>query len=376
MSSKLPPFELVTTAPAWEACLARLRQEPRLAVDLESNNMFVYREKICLIQISIPGQDYIIDPLTELDFSPLGELMVDARIEKIFHAVEYDLILMKREHAWEVNNLFDTMWAARVLGYPKIGLANVLKETFGLELQKKYQRANWGKRPLTAEQLAYAQHDTHHLLDLRERLARELKEKGRWDEALEAFELQTHVKLPDISFKPDGFWSIKGAQDLSRRQQAVLHALYIYRNQVAKKRDTPPFKVLGNRTLIELAGRTPSRIQELHAIHGLSPRLVRQQGRQILKTIQRGLAAPLPVRRRKPRKPDAIVNRYDLLANWRKEVGLARGVESDVIVSRDALWEIAEVNPHTVTDLAKIESIGAWRVAQYGAEIIELLHKP
>jgi len=133
---------MITTPSDWKSCLARLEGEPRLAVDLESNSLFAYRERVCLIQISVPEQDYIIDPLSGLDFSGLGALFQSHDTEKVFHAAEYDLILMKREYGWDLANIFDTMWAARILGYARIGLASILESQYGLKLNKKYQKAD------------------------------------------------------------------------------------------------------------------------------------------------------------------------------------------------------------------------------------------
>ena len=204
----LPRFEHVRSKAAWQPCLQRLQREPRIAVDLEANSMYAYREQICLIQISIPDQDYIVDPLGDFDLAPFGALIEDAAVEKVFHAAEYDLMLMKREFGWQLRNLFDTQWAARILGVERVGLANVLDDVFDVSLDKRFQRANWCRRPLSEGQLAYAQADTHYLLRLREHFAAALQEAGRWTEAQEIFEEQQRVQLPDLSFDPDSFWTV------------------------------------------------------------------------------------------------------------------------------------------------------------------------
>ena len=144
----LPPYKLITTTIEWEKCLAKIQAETQVMIDLEANSMFAYREQICLIQISIPEQDYIIDPTKGIDLSGLGDIITDPLVEKVFHAGEYDMFLLKRQHGWQLNNLFDTMWAARILGYEKYGLAGLLNTLYGIELDKKYQRSDWCKRPL------------------------------------------------------------------------------------------------------------------------------------------------------------------------------------------------------------------------------------
>lgn len=371
---KLPPHKLITTQSDWRFCLEKLQAEPRLAIDLEANSMYAYREEVCLIQITIPGQDYIIDPLGVADLSGLGDIVQNPAIEKVFHAAEYDLTLLKRQFDWQLQNLFDTMWAARILGYPRYGLASMLETVYGIVLDKRYQKSNWCKRPLSPEQLVYAQLDTHHLLQLRDHLEAELKTAGRMAEAAETFAEQTHVKLSNNNFDPDDFWSISGAFDLTRQQQAVLKALAIYRDQEAHQRNQPLFKIFHDKTLIELAQTTPSSLATLREVYGMSAGQTRRYGRQLLNVIAEGLQAPHPpYPPRSQRPPEAAMNRYDKLHTWRKNTASQRGVESDVIISRDALWAIALQNPQTEAELQQLEEVGAWRGKTYARDILDVL---
>lgn len=372
---KLPPFLLITRPHEWRDCLQQLRVEPRLAIDLEANSMFAYRESVCLIQISTPKQDYIVDPTADLDLDGLGQLIADPAPEKIFHAAEYDLILLKRQYGWELNNLFDTMWAARILGYRRFGLASLLEQFYQVKLNKRYQKSNWCKRPLAPEQLAYAQHDTHFLFQLRDRLAQEIEEAGFAEEAEELFVEQTKIELNDNSFRPDSFWSINGARDLNRQQQAVLKALNIYRDQEAQRRDRPLFKIFNDKTLVGLARRMPGDMDELARVHGMTHGQIRRYGRTLLQVIARGKNDPLPKypRQKKKRSSEVAVLRYDKLRQWRKERAKLRGVESDVILSRGALWEIACTNPQSQDELDVLNSIGSYRCTTYGEEILRVL---
>ena len=372
---KLPPFFPVTKTSEWQECLKHLRAEPSLAIDLEANSMFAYRESVCLIQISTPDQDYIIDPTTDLDLAGLGRLIVDPAVEKIFHAAEYDLILLKRQYGWELNNLFDTMWAARILGYQRFGLASLLEQFFQVRLNKRYQKSNWCKRPLSAAQLAYAQHDTHFLFKLRDRLGQEIDEAGLAEEAAELFAEQTQITLNDNSFDPDSFWSINGARDLSRRQQAILKALNIYRDQEAQRRDRPLFKIFNEKTMLALAREAPSSMEELAHVHGMTRGQIRRYGRSLLQVIERAKQARPPAypRRQNKRAPEIAMLRYDKLRQWRKERARSRGVESDVILSRGALWEIACTNPQSRDELDQLDSIGSYRCSAYAEEILDVL---
>jgi len=366
----LPPFRYVDTPAAWAACLPDLQAAPRLAIDLEANSMFAYRERVCLIQISTANADYIVDPVGA-DLSGLGPLLADPAVEKVFHAAEYDLILMRRDYDWEVNNLFDTMWAVRILGYSQMGLASLLEKFFGVSTSKRFQKANWCHRPLSAAELAYAQMDTHFLLALRDLLAAELAASGHAAEAEETFREQSRVRLPNNGFDPEGFWSLNGAYDMSPEQQSVLRALYLYRDREAKRRNIPPFKILGDRTLLEAAVQLPVRISDLAAIHGMSAGQQDRYGRAILEAIATARHAPPPQPpRRSPRPPDSVLNRFDRLHRWRKTRAQARGVESDVITGREALWTIAQTAPRTMADLEALAVLGPWRLATYGEEIL------
>jgi ribonuclease D len=370
-----PQHQFIEDAHSWSSCIEKLIHEPRIAIDLEANSLYAYREQVCLIQISIPDKDYIIDPIADFKFNELREILLNPSIEKIFHAAEYDLILLKRQFHWELVNLFDTMWAARILGLPRCGLANLLSDFYGVKHNKKHQKANWCRRPLSQDQLTYAQIDTHYLLQLRNDLSNKLAQVGRLQEANEIFAEQTKITLPTNSFDPQSFWRINGVRDLSGRGRAIAKALNLFRNRQARKMDRPPFKVFQDRTLMEVAKVAPGSIDEFDGIHGMSVGQVRRYGKSIITVIAEAQNGPIPERRKPttPRPPEAVSNRYDQLHNWRKQRAKARGVESDVIISRDALWTLAKNNPKTLKDLEKINILGPWRLQAYGDEIITLL---
>jgi ribonuclease D len=370
----LPPFRYIDAIRSWRDCLAELREQPRLALDLEANSLYAYRERVCLIQISTDRQDYILDPTAITDLSGLGALIEDSRVEKVFHAAEYDLILMKQDYGWALRNLFDTMWAARILGYERCGLANLLADKYGVQVNKKYQKANWCRRPLPEAQLRYAQADTHYLLALRDELDHELRRAWRLDEAIEIFEEQTRVEPTPRTFDPDDFWSVNGVDKLSRRQQAIARRLNSFREDEARRRDRPPFKIFDNRTLLALAERQAGDLDELASVHGMSQGQLRRYGRALLTEIERAQADPPPARpRRNSRPPEAVSARYEKLHNWRKQKARERGVEADVIISRGALWSLAWKNPQTVAQLQDLDGIGPWRLEAYGQELVRLL---
>ena len=188
------PAPVLVTGPQALRLLARtLNNQEIIAVDTESNSLYAYQEQVCLIQFSTLEGDYLVDPLALEDLSALGEVFANPKVEKVFHAAEYDLICLQRDFDFRFENLFDTMIAARVLGREAVGLAAMLGEHFGIEVDKRHQRANWGRRPLAAEMLAYAQQDTHYLIELSARMRAELEASGRWALAAEDFERLAHA---------------------------------------------------------------------------------------------------------------------------------------------------------------------------------------
>ena len=365
---------LVEDADSLGILIDALSAEQVFAVDTESNSLFAYKERVCLIQFSTAHRDFILDPFRFTDLSALAPLFADPSREKIFHAAEYDVLCLKRDYGFEFQAIFDTMVAARTLGWQRTGLAVILEERLGVQISKKHQRANWGMRPLPQSLIDYAQQDTHHLLALRDIQWKELVSIGRHKEAVEEFARVARLQSDRDSFHPDDFWRVKGAGALTPRQAAVLRELYIYREKQAERANLPRFKVLGDRTLMAMALEPPSRMGELSRFEGMSPRQIQRHGQALLKAIARGHKASTPKKPRYQRLPMDVRNRYELLQQWRKEKGKTRGVEPDVILPRQALWILAHSLPRTLADLDLLEDIGAHRRELYGSEILELLN--
>ena len=352
-----------------------LALDPVVAVDTESNSLHAYRERVCLVQFSTRGADYVLDPISVPDLGSLAPFFANPDQEKIFHAADNDLVCLRRDYRFAFANIFDTMTGARTLGWPQVGLAAILDTHFGVKMSKKYQRADWRRRPLTPEQLEYARLDTHYLLALRDKQLEELTASGRWPEAHEEF---VRLGRPrddpnDASPDPPTFWRVKGARDLSPEKAAVLEALFAYREQEAERTDRPPFKVMGEATLMELTRRAPRRAEDLQSLPGMTPEHTRRHASGILQAIEQGLQAPAQHAPQTPREPDDVRDRYDRLHTWRKERARGRGVESDVILPRTALLDLARRAPRTHDELAQIMDFGPWRRETYGKEILALL---
>ncbi|MBI3244169.1 MAG: HRDC domain-containing protein [Chloroflexi bacterium] len=372
---ELPPPVWVDTPSRLATLAADLNAQSIIAVDTESNSLHAYRERVCLIQFSTIAADSIVDPLALPDLSPLATPLANPAIEKVFHAAEYDLICLRRDFGWKINSIFDTMVAARTLGWQQLGLAALLETYFGAQVNKRHQRADWGKRPLPPDQLSYARFDTHYLIPLREKLAAELNTKACWAEAREEFERLTHLNgnAAAVIFDPENFWRISGARDLKPRQAAILRELYIYREEAARRINRPPFKVMSEATLLALTEAVPHTLDDLKVIPGMTDGQIRRHGTQLLRVIAHGRKAHPQHPPSVERQDSDVLERYEILRRWRKQRAQERGVESDVIIPRDVLWEIALHPPQSFSDLESVAGFGPVRRAKYGEEIIKAL---
>ncbi len=371
MKSSLPAPVWVDTPDGLRQMCASLRRQPRIAIDTEANSLYAFREQVCLIQFSIPDADYLLDPLTLHDLTPLADIFSSPAIEKVFHAAEYDLLGLQRDYGFTFTNIFDTMLAARILGYKQLGLGSLLAEKFQVEIDKRFQKADWGARPLPPGLVDYARLDTHYLLELRDVLENELRERERLDLAREDFQRSCYVTNGSKQVK-ERWERIDGQQDLTPRGRTILNELCLSREKLAERLKRPLFKVLNDHALLKLAQAEPDSIDALKAA-GLSDRQIDRFGRAMLEAIQRGQTAPLvkPTETEKP--SNAILNRLNKLKNWRKKKAEELGVESDIVLPRVYLMPLAEHNPRTLEALSAVMSDSPWRVRQFGAEILKSL---
>lgn len=372
------PYKLLAP-PVWvdkpsllNQMIGDLSAQPRVAVDTESNSLHAYREQVCLIQFSTLQKDYVIDPLALDDLSSLGPIFGNPKIEKIFHAAEYDLICLRRDFGFQVSHLFDTMHAARALGYPYVGLDNLLAEKFHFEMDKRHQKADWAVRPLSSAQLDYARLDTHFLFDLRNVLETELEEKDRLQIAREDFARACKVDVPKEKLNGTSWKRFSVRKDISPRELTVLSELCVSRDQIAERMNRPVFKVISDALLIDIARNLPEKDVDLAGL-GLSPKQIHLWGGELLEAVKRGTVAAL-VEREQPKRPnDATLKRVEKLKNWRKKAAEELGVESDIVLPKTYLNALAENPPKNLKDLESIMHASPTRFAKYSEQIMRLL---
>lgn len=374
----------IKTAPALKALAGELGKCGTIAIDTESNSFHNYHERICLIQISTPRSDFIIDPLAVTDLSPLSEIFEAPGIQKIFHAAENDVVLLKKHHGFEFQNVFDTLLAAQILGHREVGLASLLARFFDIRLDKGPQRSDWARRPLSAVQLEYAIGDTRHLSRLRDALHKELVETDRLSAAEEEFERLAAKRPVERQPDPAAYLRIKGARKLPDVRRGILQKLFAWRESTARSIDRPPFRVISNETLIELSRLAPSSWEGKGRIRGVTPGIISRFGDDILAAIRRGLAegeAPPPRSERRNRRPqekwtDEMEGRFRRLREWRNERSKTQNVEPFIVAANRLLVNLARLDPDSVEALRKIPGMSEWRVKDFGGEILDVLKKP
>ena len=372
MSNVLPPPVWVSNTEALGNMIADIACQTRVAVDTESNSLHAFREKVCLLQFSTPSADYIVDPLALKDLGGLAPIFSEPSIEKIFHASEYDLICLRRDFDFSFSNLFDTMHAARVLGYPAVGLDRLLGDKFDIKIDKRHQKANWAARPLTKEQIHYARLDTHYLFDLRDTLEAELIQSARLQFAREDFERA--CRTDDAKPRTNGAsWErFSGRKDLTQRELTVVAHLCHFRDREAERLDRPPYKVVMDDVLIALAKNPPEAKVDLSAA-GLSEKQIRLWGDMVFGAIRRGLEAPLVEKKKDDHKSDAVLRRLEKLKAWRKKRGLDLKVESDIILPKPYLALLSEHPPKDPAELQSLMKDAPARYETFGVEILKTL---
>jgi ribonuclease D len=321
---------IATTESRWvetDAALAevsqRLRAPGEIALDTEGDSLHHYPERLSLIQLAVSSGDvWLVDPLALGDLAPLAPVFTAPSVQTVLHAGDNDLVQLKRR-GFGFAAIFDTSIAARFLGAKALGLDVLLETYLGVELPPSKQRDDWSRRPLSEAQRRYAVADVLHLFALKHRLTEELVRVGRlaWvEEECAALAAQPAVeRVPD----PNAFAGLKGARDLAPRNLAVLRELYELREALARTLDRPPFKVLGEETLVRLAQAPPAEVAGLEGIPGCTSNVIARWGESILSAVARAGALPeaaLPTLERhpRPRIPAVVARRIEALREWRK----------------------------------------------------------
>lgn len=366
------PFEIVRQSGQLEAAVQDIKGSTVIALDTESNSRHHYPEQLCLIQIYSGQKVHIIDTIALGDMAPLKGVLEDKTIRKIIHGADYDIRCFDRHFGFRICNLYDTSVAARFAGISEFGLAALIKNLLGVTILKseRIQQADWGRRPLSADALEYAAGDVHHLHALVEILERRIEELGRT-----AWVAEECVRVEDVRYSaPDvqtAYLSIKGAQNLDARGLAVLRSLTLFREEESLRQGRPPFFIMPDYTLIELAANPKA---DLTKVHGLGAIGLQRFGPGLRQALLDGQSAP-PLQRprvhyeRPNPEQSACLSR---LKSWRTALGVTLGLDPSLLWPTASLERLAKA-PDTCDAEMLSSSVRAWQREQFSASLRDCL---
>ncbi len=371
-------IQLINTTERLAEIGGRLCTAPMVAVDVESNGFFRYRERICLVQLAAGDEAWIIDPLAIDDIQPLGELLADDSVQKLFHAAGNDIRSFHRDWGFEVTNLFDTSIAGAFVGLKQLGIQSVLKEYAGVELDKPkgLQRSDWSLRPLGAEALDYAASDVLHLASACDSLVERLVEMSRLEWVLEECKRLEEVRYtaPDRDM---AFLSTKGSHQFDGEALAILRCLYEFREQEAMRLDRPPFRVFSDSALLQLSEEP---LAELSSVKGLGRYAYPPRSRGLQQAIKQGLVSE-PVKRPErerasapltPEERKRVDGRLRRLKTWRSQLGEELGLNPGL------LWPVASLErlarrPSSLDVEVSGPDVRRWQALEFGPAIRAVL---
>ncbi len=380
MNTNTPPVEtcdcpLVKERDQLAEWLSKIAPGAHVAVDFEAAGLHRYTDFICLAQLASDGRCAIVDPLASTDMlEPLGKMLTDSGHRKIFHGGDYDIRLLKKGPGIETVNVFDTMIAAQLVGREKLGLAALLEAHFGLLVDKRYQKADWSKRPLTGELLNYAAMDVIRLVELSEILEEELVKLGRLHWAEEEFRLLERIEPAPPA--PPSCFNVKGSNKLAGKALAVLQALLELRDEMAREWDRPPFKVLSNHVLLEWAVSPPKTRKAVIDTRGAGKGLLSRLSERIMEDSARAAALPQAQWPQKPqsknRRPPMTAEEKKLLSalkEGRNSVAKELGIDAGLLASGAVLESGVRDGVEALESLLK-----NWQKEAVGDKLLSILN--
>lgn len=382
--TELPEHSWVRTDAELTALAQRMRDAAWVALDSESNSMFAYRERVCLLQLNVAGALFLVDTLALAGDSgepraealaALAEPLASPSLRLWIHGGEYDVACLKRDFGIELGGLFDTQQAASFLGWSRTGYAAVVEAVCEQKLPKAHKQHDWGRRPIDAKALRYALDDVVHL----PRVGRELEAR------IGAADLDEELAIANASvaaapahrsaFDPSRMWKLKGARDLPAERLPVLAAIYRWREDKGRELDHPPGRLIANEPLVHLARRAPRDAAALKRMR-LRRGFIQSHGEGLLAAIAAGLEggdplAEVPPKPKRERPPSSQVSRASRLKDWRRAEAEAREVPMQVVLPPRALNWLAA---HGAAELEACPDLGPKRIARYGDQLRERCH--
>jgi ribonuclease D len=347
-------------------------QTPVHVIDTESNSGFVYNERLCLLQVNVGGELWVVDLLSlpgeQRALDCLREPLESSEVRTLLHGGEFDVGCFKRDYGISLGGVWDTQQAASFLGWERTGLGSVIEAVCGVALEKAYSHYNWGRRPIAREPLAYAVDDVRYLHEVAAHLEAEVKRADLTEELAIANEtvMAATWRRPG---SPDSIWRLKGVRKLPREAMPNLVALWEWRESVARLEDRPPGRVLHTELLLAMARRSISGARGVRSL-GLRGRMMRYAD-EIETVLDRAHANPpqVPAPAKPVRPAPGEANRLKRLRDWRRSEAESRGVPCQVVLPPTAMQFLAR---NGAAELESVPQLGTKRARLYGSKLTEL----
>ncbi|AGF79089.1 ribonuclease D [Desulfocapsa sulfexigens DSM 10523] len=284
---------MITTPEALEALIKRAQETNAVALDTEFVWEKTYYPKLGLIQLALSNEEcFLIDPCALDDLSPLGELLADRSVVKIFHDAPQDLTILRTATGKDPKNIFDTRLAAGFAGFTStLSLGALIELLLDIKLEKTETRTNWLKRPLNSKQTLYAMDDVRYLRAVRVLLlARVLPETLPWLEE-ELQRLDNPASYLGVTDE-ERYTKIKGAGGLEAQSLAILQELAAWREAEARHRNRPRGHIIKDTVLLSIARERLTSPDTLEQCEGISVKSVKTYGDTLIQLVNKGLQRP------------------------------------------------------------------------------------
>lgn len=338
-------FEYIDTQQGLDKLCDLLESQDEIALDSEADNLHHYATQLCLLQLRFDEKIFLLDMLAEIDYTRFWKTL--GKIHLIMHGSDFDLRLFQEFADFQAKSIFDSMLASQLLGIKKFGLAALLEEFFGVKLPKDSQKSDWSQRPLTDKMLKYAANDVLYLHRLRDLLMERIREHGReaWLEQRCVYQIETaRSGFPEGS---EHSWRIARANKLDSRGKAALYELWHWRDDLAKRLDRPPFKVLGNEYMLKLAEAVSEGNWEF-VFESLPQGIQRRKRQGLVDALKRGETRDVKSLPKRPPREDAKgpltqpeLDRQEKIKLHRNKVAEELGIDPTLIATRSHVAQLA-----------------------------------
>ncbi|MCB1191482.1 MAG: HRDC domain-containing protein [Leptospiraceae bacterium] len=365
-------YILIDDKKSFELSMFNLGNSECIAIDTESSGYYTYYPRVCLIQVTSNGKNYIFDPMSPINLSELGTIFKNPSILKIFHSAIDDIKALKRDFYFEFCNIADTMYSSKLIGHEHNSLEYLVEYYHNTKLSKTEQKSNWERRPLDRQQLKYAALDTAYLETIWAEIKKSLIRYNMLDEAMSEFErftLDPYKKLEESKAIP--WHKFPNILNYSPEVRRNIFDILSFREEKAKKANKAPFRIFNNETIEKIVKEGGS-LEYLIGIFG------KKDAEKLYHAIKHPSGSPL-------NKADIPKQDYDLddeekslyknLRKWREKVMKIRKMDHTMILSNKNLVTLIKSSPKNLDELRELSMMSEWKIRNYGPTLVKIIAK-